>query len=211
MPLRNVPAGSATPIYNSEGRNVTNTHLSTNIYIAVDGIPVGAVTSIQINEKRSIDMIDEIGTDGHIDSAPKSSTSITGSCKRTRFAGKRIAEAFRRGFIHVSAQRVPFDIQIYDLIKGNENDVIVTTIKNVWIEGIDYSYTADNFIIVDNMSWQAESIQTVRGNSGAETALDDPSSIVINQFEVEADIGKYRGALDAAGFIKAFDNNGSVG
>jgi hypothetical protein len=211
MPLRNVPAGTATPIYNSEGRNVTNTHLSTNIYVAVDGIPVAAVSSITINEKRQIEMIDEIGTDGHVDSAPRSSTDISGSCKRTRFAGKRIAEAFRRGFVHVSAQRVPFDIQIYDLIQGDENNVIITTIKNVWINGIDYSYEADNFIIIDNMGWEAESIESVRGNSGAETALGDPTSVILNPFEVQADIGKYRGALDAAGFLNAFDNNGSVG
>ena len=109
MPLRNVQG--ATPIYD-DGRNITRTHLSTNIYIAVDELPVAAVSSLSVDEKRSLKMVDEVGTDGHIDSAPSQSTNITGSCKRTRFAGKRIAEAFRRGFIHVAAQRIPFDIQI---------------------------------------------------------------------------------------------------
>lgn len=206
MPLRNVTNG-ATPIYDADGRNVTKTHLSTNIYIAVEGVPVGAVSKLDITEQRSIKTISEVGTDGVIDSAPQSSTEISGSCTRTRFNGKRIAEAFRRGFVHVAAQRLPFDIQIFDLIQGDGNNVIVTTIKNVWIENISYSYDSDNFIIVDTMRWKAESIETVRGNSGNDSAISDASQVFLNQFEVQADIGKYRGALDAAGFINAFEGS----
>lgn len=205
MPLRNVQG--ATPIYD-DGRNITRTHLSTNIYIAVDELPVAAVSSLSVDEKRSLKMVDEVGTDGHIDSAPSQSTNITGSCKRTRFAGKRIAEAFRRGFIHVAAQRIPFDIQIYDLIQGDANNQVITTIRNVWISGISYTYDANDFIIVDNMTWEAESIQSVRGQAGdTGTAISDPSTTFINQFEVQADTGVYRGALDAAGLINAFEGS----
>lgn len=206
MPLRNVSVG-ATPIYD-DGRNITKTHLSTNIYIAVDELPVAAVSSLSISEKRSLKMIDEVGADGHIDSAPNQSTNITGTCKRTRFAGKRIAEAFRRGFLHVAAQRIPFDIQIYDLIQGDANNQVITTIRNVWISGIDYTYDANDFVIVDNMTWEAESIQSVRGQAGdTGSAVSNTSLTFPNQFEIQADTGVYRGALDAAGLINAFEGS----
>src|ERR1700743_498486 len=97
---------TTTPLSDSRGNNRTATHLSTNIIIKVDGNTVGAVKSLEITESRGgIKQIDEVGTDGHIDSAPSSSTNITGSCTRTRFDRMRIAEAFSRSFIHVSAQR----------------------------------------------------------------------------------------------------------
>jgi len=208
MPLRNVTDGITRIKDPIEDRNRTATHLSTNIYIAVDNgsgpLPVAAVSQLQVTENRGLSRIPEVGTDGFIDSAPKSSTEISGSCRRTRFDGKRISEAFRRGFIHVSAQRTPFDIQIYDLIQGDESDIIITTIENVWIENISYTYSAEDFVIVDEMRWQAESINSIdAGTSGS--AVNDIRSVVMNQFEVQADIGTYRGALDAAGLINAFD------
>lgn len=201
MPLRNVNSG-ATNI-KIDGRNRTGTHLSTNIVIAVAGMPVGAIKSLRIQEQRQIATISEVGTDGLIDSAPQSSTTISGSCTRTRFDGRRIAEAFGRGFVHVSAQRVPFDIEIYDFIRGDENNIVVTTIENVWIEGIDYQLDSDNFIIVDNMSFKAESINSVI-NQTTDTAIYDIRSVFLNKFEKQADTGLYRGALDAAGLINAF-------
>ena len=69
MPLRNVNSG-ATNI-KIDGRNRTGTHLSTNIVIAVAGMPVGAIKSLRIQEQRQIATISEVGTDGLIDSAPQ--------------------------------------------------------------------------------------------------------------------------------------------
>lgn len=207
MPLRNVQQQTPIELPDHPGRSRTGTHLSTNIYIAVDGEPIAAVSKLDIKEGRTIKSISEVGTDGIIDSAPQSSTTISGSCSRTRFNGKRIAEAFRRGFVHVSAQRLPFTIDIYDLIQGDENEVVVTTIHNVWIEGINYTYSSEDFIIVDDMQWKAEAISSVRGNSGNESAISDASSVFLNDFEVQADVGQFRGALDAAGLINAFEGS----
>ena len=65
------------------GQNKTSTAISTNIIIAVLSpgaaggyTPVGAVQNMHITESRSIKMIDEVGTDGHIDSVPNQSTNI---------------------------------------------------------------------------------------------------------------------------------------
>jgi len=57
-------------------RNRTGTAVSTNIIIEVDGNAVGAIQQLQVKEDRSIVTIDEVGTDGHIDSVPNKSTDI---------------------------------------------------------------------------------------------------------------------------------------
>ena len=92
------------------GVNSTSTAIATNILIAVRNpstggyVPVGAVQTMSVSEKRPIKMVNEVGTDGHIDSVPNQSTNITGNCKRVRFDKLRIAEAFDRSFMHASAQ-----------------------------------------------------------------------------------------------------------
>ena len=199
------------------GRNATRTGVSTNIVIQVDGNPVGAIQTLSINENRPIATIDEVGTDGHIDSVPQKSTDVTGSCKRTRFDNLRIAAAFSRGFVHVSSQRRPFDIMIFDIFAADEGDgvfdgdenVITTVIKNVWISKIGVDYTADNFVIIENMDWVAEEIYSYVGtNSDASVAEFAPNvrrlELIDNDiYEKSADVGGRRGALDAAGLIRA--------
>lgn len=200
------------------GRNVTRTGVSTNIIIQVDGNPIGAIQSLSINETRNIQMIDEVGTDGHIDSVPNKSTNINGSCKRVRFDNMRVATAFSRGFVHVAAQRIPFDIIILDIFAADEDDadgfngsdnVITTVIKNVWIKSIKVDYTSQDFVISENMDWEAEHIYSYLGQG--QPAVPGPEArqipIIDNDaFERAADMGKRRGSLDAAGLIKVVDS-----
>ncbi len=195
------------------GSNRTGTALSTNIVIKVSGNPVGAIQSIEVNESRAIKMIDEVGTDGHIDSAPSSSTNISGSCQRTRFDKLRILTAFSRGFIHVHAQRKPFDIEIIDLWAGDENssEAIVTIIKNVWIKDMSYSYQAQDFIIMERMSFEAEAISSTfianpTGNVISAIGSLGGRNIIVDKdaIEQEADRGGRRGGLDAPGLISSF-------
>jgi hypothetical protein len=208
MPLRNVQTADATRL-KLNGKNRTGTHLSTNIIIAIGAQPVAAIKSLQVNESRSIQTISEVGTDGLIDSTPSKSTEYSISCTRTRFDGKRIAEGFYRSYVHVAAQRTPFDIYIYDLIQGGSTDgtglTVTTVIENCWITKISYSFEAENFVIVDNMDLTAEAIKSFR--AGGQSAISDPTRMVINPFEQEADRGLYRGALDGAGLINAFDGS----
>ena len=154
----------STLSYNS-GVNKTSTAISTNIIIYVGNTAVGAVQSLNIQENRSVRMIDEIGTDGHIDSVPIKSTDIKGSCERVRFDNLRISQAFSRGFLHVSSQVYPFDIVILDRHKSQDTARITTIIKNVWITSLDVKYNAENWVISDNMSWEAETILSISGTS----------------------------------------------
>ena len=200
------PSGSS--FYDKFGKNRTSTSLSTSIIIKVGNNPIGAVQSINVAEARAIHMIPEVGTDGFVDSAPQSAVVITGGCTRIRFDRLRIAESFSRGFVHVHSQRYPFDIDIIDVIKGDGANAIVTTLKNVWINNISYTYSATDFIITDQMSFQCESIQSVFAGGSANVAEGGERgpgfTFFQDSIERSADTGGRRGALDAPGLINSF-------
>jgi hypothetical protein len=197
------------------GANITSTALSTNILITVGPTPVGAVQRMTINERRSLKMVDEIGTDGHIDSAPNQSTNITGTCERIRFDGMRIATAFGRDFLHAKSQRYPFNIVIIDSWNGNqlnpadESSDIITTIQNVWIGEISYAYQANDWIITDTMNWEAETIYSTLGaNSpasfGGQRNIPLATNSTTGVIEIASDVGSRRGSMDAPGLISSF-------
>lgn len=208
------------------GVNKTSTAVSTNIIILVGNTPVGAVQTMQIDEARAIKMIDEVGTDGHVDSVPNQSTNISGSCQRVRFDRLRITEAFSRGFLHVASQVYPFDIVILDKQKRDTGSQISTIIKNVWIKNLSYTYSATDWVITDTMQWEAEAIYSVLnggsspipggvpaavgGERGIKHMGAGPNGIVtiqsgdgIQNIEQMVDTGSggRRGSLDAAGLI----------
>ena len=208
------------------GTNVLSTGLSTNIIITVRGangkyIPVGAIQSIQITEKRALKMIDEVGTDGHIDSTPTKSTDITITCSRVRYQKLRIAEAFSRSFMHVDSQVYPFDIVILDHQKYASGSQVTTVIKNVRIEQITYQYQQQDWVITDSMNCQAEAIfSTVNGGPAAVGGQNGATSFAQGNtkwIEVATDMGANgrRGSMDASGLIdigtSAFGAVGTTG
>jgi hypothetical protein len=208
------PSSSGTSTTNING-NKTSTALATNIIIKVDEVPVGAVQTLQIQETRGIRMIDEVGTDGHIDSAPNTSTKITGTCTRIRFDRLRIAAAFNRSFMHASSQIYPFDIHIIDTQKRNKDSYITTVIRNVWINNISYTYDASNWIITDSMGFEAETIfSMISGNKSSVLDQSERSDLTARsdlwwKYEVDADTGVKRGTMDVSGIIDV-GNSGSV-
>jgi len=196
----------------SGGFNRTGTAVSTQIIIEVDGNAIGAIQNLTINETRQIAMIDEVGTDGHIDSVPMKSTDIKGSCQRTRFDNLRALAAFSRPYIHVASQRIPFDIVIKDIFAGSDpSSTIITTIKNVWVGSVRYSYRADNFVIVEDMDWEAEAIYSTLGaNNNAVPSAAGGRNLPLsdtNQYELQTDRGGRRGALDAGGLLLAIEGS----
>jgi hypothetical protein len=201
--------------------NKTSTAISTNIIIMVNNTAVGAIQSMAISEKRGLKMIDEVGTDGHVDSVPNVSTNITGSCQRVRFDRLRVTEAFSRGFVHVASQVYPFDIVILDKQKRDSGSQISTVIKNVWISGLDYTYQISDWVITDTMTWEAETIfsvlnggsaqpvatggergvQHMGGNANSIVSITSGNGIVNIEQLVDTGAGGRRGSLDAAGLI----------
>jgi len=209
---------SGSQLTDPSGRNTTRTGVSTEIIIQVDGNAIGAIQSISIKEARAIHMIDEVGTDGHIDSVPQKSTDINGECTRVRFDNLRMASAFSRGYIHAASQRVPFDIVILDIFAADESDndgfngsdnVITTIIRNVWISNLGVTYQSSDFVISETMSWVAEHIYSYLGQGNNVVPASNARQIPIidnDPIERMTDIGKRRGALDAAGLINVVDN-----
>lgn len=186
------------------GENRTATGISTNILIKIGPNTVGAIQDLTITEDRPLKTIDEVGTDGHIDIVPTGSTNISGNCTRIRYDRMRITEAFSRGFVHLSSQRVPFDIVIIDTWNGDGNSSLVTTIKNVLIKQISYGYKADNWIVSDSMQWEAETIYTTLANGNAATGGERNLLLAKDAIEQQTDRGLRRGSYDAPGLIKAF-------
>jgi hypothetical protein len=224
--LANAPNTGSTLYGTAAGAqiNKTSTAISTNIIIMVNDRAVGAIQTMAITEARNVATIDEIGTDGHIDSVPMKSTDITGTATRIRFDRLRVAEAFSRGFVHAASQVYPFDIVIMDKQKRNQGSQISTVIKNVWINNIAYTYEATNWVITDSMGWVAETIYSFLNNGSTGTGTPSPVSQggelgvvhmgagqyggvniisgdgVINVEQI-TDTGGRRGSLDASGLI----------
>lgn len=221
--MANAPNTGSTLFGTNQGPNInkTSTAISTNIIIMVGNQAVGAIQSMAISEKRGIKMIDEVGTDGHIDSVPNVSTNITGTCQRVRFDRLRITEAFSRGFLHAASQVYPFDIVVMDKQKRNVGNQISTVIKNVWISGLDYTYQANDWVITDTMTWEAETIfSTLNNGNNVPAAVGGEINVqhmgaglngIVNitsgggvvNIEQLVDTGASgrRGSLDAAGLI----------
>src|SRR5258708_22367881 len=189
------------------GRDSTRTGISTNIVIKVGSTAVGAIQSIQVREQRNIQMVDEVGTDGHIDSVPIKSTDISGECRRTRFDRLRVTEAFSKDFLHVQGERIQFDIDIYDNWNGDRSNAIITTVRNVWIQSISYQYQSDNWVIVDDMAFVAEAIYSTLNGGNAATGGGRGIVPQLNTTEREADRGARRGALDVPNLIDDFFTN----
>lgn len=199
-----IPSSTGSIIDNPNGSNRTGLASSTQIIVRCGPNAIGAIKSIQIQEQRDVQQVDELGYDGHIDSMPVKAANVTGSCERVRFDRLRIAEAFSRGFLHAKSQRIGFDIDIFDKWNGDNENMIVTTLKNVWITNISYTYSADNFIITDNMSFTAEDISSsIQGTQNAATG--GARGLILQTdtdgIEQQTDRGMRRGALDAPGLI----------
>lgn len=190
-------------IQGPQGQSNTNVALSTFITIQVNGNPVGAVQDLTVNESRNITMVDEVGTDGHIDSAPTASTNINGTCTRIRYNLMRVTSAFGRDFIHNSSQRLPFDITIFDNWNGAGSNSLITVIENVWIKSLGYSYKQDNWLIIDNMAWEAERIYSTLNNGPASTSGNRGFPLQLDSIEQQADTG-LTGALNLGGLVSEF-------
>jgi hypothetical protein len=202
MPVT-VPTLNTQSIISNNGNDSTNVALSTFIIIQVNGNPVGAIQSLSVDEARTIQMVDEVGTDGHIDSAPTKSTDITGTCTRIRYNLMRITSAFGRDFLHAHSQRIPFDITILDNWNGSGSNSVITVIENVWINKIGYAYQDKDWLITDTMSWQAERIYSTLNNNPASTSGNRGFGLQVDAIEKLADTG-LTGALNLGGLVTEF-------
>lgn len=205
----------------------TQTGLSTQILVVVDEQPIGAIQSLSVSQSRNIERVKEVGTDGTIELVPTGATEVSLSIQRIVFDKKRLTESFSRGYLNIHAQRIPFDIFVYDfqnatssteqggqpgdglalareLDPNNSFDaprdgtgVITTVYENCWFKSLKVSYEASNYIITEDADVECEWVHSFRDGDPS-----TPASLEIPSFddalERMADAGR-RGSLDARG------------
>jgi hypothetical protein len=191
----------------TEGR--TSTGLSTQIIVKVEGVAVGALQELTVTQARGVFRVPEIGFDGHIEIVPNAPTTFDLSVSRIVFDSLRLPEAFSRAFRFISAQRIPFDIQVYDVANissdaepNDDSGVIGMTFTNCWFTNYTTPYRAGDYIITETATIAAEqaevSVGTTPNGLRDITAQTDAAGI-----ERLVNIGDRRGSLDGTGLLQA--------
>lgn len=206
----------------------TNAGLSTQILVQVDGQSVGAIQSLEISQSRPLERIKEVGTDGVIEIVPNGATDIEIQITRMVFDRKTLPEAFARGFLNIHAQRIPFDVFVYDFTsavadpadprEANPNDLdlntafdasltangVVTHIyENCWFTSLNVTYSSDTYLISQNATVYAEFVHSFRdGNQSLSASIGNPD--FKDALERLADTGR-RGSMDARGLARVAD------
>lgn len=186
----------------------TSTGLSTQILIKVNGQTVGAVQSFSANQTRQSRRITEIGTDGTIEIVPNQATEVRLEVSRIAFDRKRLPEAFQRGFFNIHAQRLPFDVFVYDFsgvaldtldesfdVGTTAAGVITHVYENCWFQSLTTQYQAQDYIITENCSLNVEFCHTFIGADPNANATGITGGDALEKL---ADTNR-RGSLDGRG------------
>lgn len=185
----------------------TRTALSTQIIVMVGTEPVGSIQSFSESQNRGLERIKELGLDGTLEITPSSATEISLRVDRIVFDGLSITEAFARGFRNIQAQRKGFDIVVIDNYTGDGDNSVITTYSGCWLQSVEKTYNADNFIITENVSIEVEAISTLRG--GEAVALSQGVGggrqipIQLDDIEQGSDSGKFRGSATFINLLSA--------
>jgi hypothetical protein len=192
----------------------TNTGLSTQILVKIDGKAVGAIQSLTATQTRRMRRINEVGTDGVIEIVPQSATEIVLRVERIVFMKKGLPESFNRAYTNIHAQRVPFDIFVYDFTNakgatldngffaGDSAEGVITTVyENCWFNNLEIRYQASDYIVAQNASIDAEYVRTFANGDVGTSVVPVNADNNIDPLERLADIGR-RGSMDARGLTE---------
>lgn len=216
-----LPLNTGTTLDANNGSPRTASTLSTQIIIKVGNNPVGALQRLNVTQNRQLQRIQEIGTDGIIEIVPNQATTYELRVERIVFDLLRLPEAFSRGFRFIASQRVPFDIEVFDITNADENarlgedpasdaNVVTMTYKNCWFQSYETPYAADNYLITETANIWAESAFI---GSGLGQGQDIPAGGGLRGIEAQTDGGGVErevntggrlGSLSAAGLVNSF-------
>ncbi|MHA2069945.1 MAG: hypothetical protein ACXABY_36740 [Candidatus Thorarchaeota archaeon] len=201
----------------------TQTGLSTQILVQVDGQGVGAIQTMGVAQSRGLQRVAEIGTDGVIELVPNSMTLVSITVNRIVFDKKRMTESFQRGFMNIHAQRIPFDILVFDFqqaqsntdptvgkanvpgldlissfdVGSDEEGIITHVYENCWFESLTTNYQASDYIVAEDATIQCEFVHSFKdGKQNVPASSGEPA--IDDALEALADLGR-RGSLDARG------------
>lgn len=159
--------------------------LSTQIIVAAkdangNKYPIGAIQTLTPTETRPLTRLSEVGTDGVIQITPTAATTIDLAVTRLVFDYQRLPAAFQRGFRHIHAARLPFDVEIHDynayhelqnMDTQNSDEApanwLVTVYGNCWLQTYSYTYDQGNYLISETATLWAEYVYTTDANNAA--------------------------------------------
>lgn len=194
----------------TEGR--TSTGLSTQIIIKVNNEPVGALQTLTVAQGRPLKRLAEIGTDGTMEIVPVSQATYVLDVTRVVFDQMRMPEAFSRGFRFIGAQRIPFDIEIFDINNADEQNaavsaessgIVVHKYVNCWFTSLSTPYQAENYLITETGKIEAETGYISSGGTPPPNLRSLAAQTDSAGIESAANTGTRRGGVDAAGIINA--------
>lgn len=192
----------------------TNTGLSTQILVKIDGKAVGAIQNLTATQQRNMRRINEVGTDGVIEIVPGKAAEISLRVERIVFMKKGLPESFNRAYTNIHAQRVPFDIFVYDFtnakgaaldngfLAGDTAEGLITTVyENCWFNNLEIKYSAGDYIISQNAGIDAEFVRTFANGDIGTSAVPVTADNNVDPLERLADVGR-RGSMDARGLTE---------
>lgn len=215
MATKLFPLNTGTTLDANDGSPRTASTLSTQIIIKVGNNPVGALQSLSVTQNRGLERIKEIGTDGIIEIVPREATTYELRITRVVFDLLRMPEAFSRGFRFIAGQRMPFDIEIFDVSNADENaalgddlasdaKIVGMTYRNCWFSSYETPYQADNYVITETATIWAESAFVGSGLGSGNT----PESI--RGLESQTDNGGVEGEVNTGGRLGSMSAAGLV-
>lgn len=139
--------------------------LSTLIEVSVGDEKVGAIQSLAFSETRTLERIQEVGTDGIVEVVPVAAAFVELTAERLVFERLRLPEAFARGFQHIQSQAIPFDITIthynnYPNASVADNKDRKMVYKNCWLQAYGGTYRSGAYLITETATIWAERATT---------------------------------------------------
>jgi hypothetical protein len=128
--------------------------------VKVNNTTVGAIQTLTITEAREMLIQEEIGTSGIVEVVPKGATKVSLRIERVVFDQLSLPEALARGFVHIQAQRMPFDIHIINTSASTEETAVITVCSGCWLKSKTTPYTVNSFLIIEAADIQCERITT---------------------------------------------------
>ncbi len=199
---------------NNTNTNVSNPSripagLSTVIEVVVGLEKVVAIQSLAFSETRTVERIQEVGTDGVVEIVPVAAAFIELTAERLVFERLRLPEAFARGFQHIQAQAVAFDITIthynnYPKTDADNKDRKMVY-KNCWFQAYGGTYRSGAYLITETATIWAERAITTNAalTQGILEGIGHPDALDLEDrtqaaLDIEQDIsgGNDLGALD---------------
>lgn len=200
---------TGSQIDRSSDQGQTTSGLSTQIIIKVDGVAVGAIQSLKVNQNRPLKALSEVGTDGIIEIVPNGATTFKLDADRIVFDNLRLPEAFKRGFRFINSQRLPFDIDIYDIgntapaanVEESGDGVVVMTFKNCWFGSMSTSYNSGDYTITESAGIEAETGYISSGSPESLRSIEAQTDSA--GIEGAVNNGQRRGSLDVSGLLNS--------